>query len=43
LTDALYDNEKYRFNWADLMFIERWWYETTEDKRHKFRTILERK
>ena len=43
LTDALYDNERYKFNWADLMFFERWWSEIDENKKSKFKTILKRK
>jgi len=40
---VLYDNEKYRFNWADLIFLERWWQEIDDVKKKKFRVVLERK
>jgi hypothetical protein len=43
MTDELYNDESLRFNWADNIFLERWWYETTDDMRHKFMTIVERK
>ena len=43
LTEALYKNENYRFNWADLIFLERWWQDINTEKKNKFKTILERK
>ena len=43
LTDALYDEEKYKFNWADHIFLERWWQDIDEEKKAKFKAIIERK
>ena len=43
MTDILFENLDYRFNWADLIFLERWWQEIDETKKMKFKAILERK
>jgi hypothetical protein len=29
MTDALYSNEKWKFNFADIIFLDRWWRESS--------------
>lgn len=42
ITDTLYTNEHYTFNFADIIFLDMWWKESSELSREKFRKIVKR-
>jgi hypothetical protein len=43
ITETLYQNEKYRFNLAEIVFLERWLKEANKEQKQKFKAIVDRK
>ena len=39
---ALEQNPRYRFNWAEVGFLEKWWTEVSEQDRKRFKKLVDR-